>query len=283
MNTFARLVLAALSLATASSAVHAHGLWIGSNRYQLEYPGKNPGPLKVSLYTGWGHRLPIDEPVAAERFGGIQLISPDGKSQDTKASAEGYHAASILIDRAGTWVATSASKPAYSTQVKNANGTIAHLPVPKNEVPAGSTVAESNLIRVFGKTIINVKGAGATEATAVKPVGHELELVPAKNPGAAAIGDTLSVQVWFKGKPYGGEPIDVTGEHVAAAFVGKSGKWAAETDAQGRVNLPIGLTGLWTLLVTVFEPADNTLKVKADQTRFRATLAFEVPGAAASY
>lgn len=281
-----RLLLAALavfSAAAAASTALAHGLWVGSNRYLLEYPGKNPGPLKATLYTGWGHRLPIDEPVAAERFGGIELIAPDGKKRTLAAAAEGYHAASIEIDRAGTWVATSANKPGFSTQVRGDDDKITYLSVPKNEVPAGKKVAESNYIRTFGKTLIHVKGAGGSDTNATKACGHMLELVPAKNPATAAVGDTVPVQVMFNGKPYTGEPIEVIAEHVAAPYVGKSGKWAGETDKQGRVNLPIGLPGVWMALVTVFEPAAGDMKTKADQTRFRATLTFEVPGAAAAY
>jgi hypothetical protein len=278
-----RFLLAALALTACAISVQAHGLWVGSNRYFLEYPGKTPGPLKATLYTGWGHRLPIDEPVAAERFGGFTLWAPDGQKRPVTAGADGYHAATIEIDRAGAWLAASANKPGFSTRVKNADDSITYLQMPKHEVPAGKKVVESNYIRTFGKTLIHVKGKDAPDMTVTKPIGHDLELVPLKNPALAKIGDTVPVQVMFKGKPYLGDPIEVTAEHIAAAYVGKAGKWSAETDKQGRVNLPIGLHGVWSLLVTVFEPAGAELKMKADQTRFRATFTFEVAEAATNY
>lgn len=278
------LLTAALALASvASTTARAHALWVGSNRYLLEYPGKTPAPLKATLFTGWGHRLPIDEPVTPERFGGIDLIAPDGSKKATAAATDGYHAATIEIAQAGAWLATSWSKPAFSSQVKNDDGTITYFSVPKNEVPAGKKVAETNYIRVFAKSLIYVSGAGATDGALAKPVGHELELVPLKNPALAKVGDKVPVQVLFKGKPYKGDPIEVTSEHIASPHLGKSGFWSGETDAEGRVEIPINHNGVWTLLVTIFDPATGELVGKADQTRFRSTFTFEVPGAAKTY
>lgn len=276
MQSIKHIIILGLAAGAAASA-EAHALWVGSNRLLLDDAGMGGKPAKAVLYTGWGHQLPIDETLSAERFGGIALVAPDGTRTTVSTAADGYHTAEVQFDQAGAWWAVSESKPAFSTRAKRSNDEVVYIPLAKDALPTGTRAIETNYIRVFAKTLIGVAGQNASTAQAVKPLGHELEIVPMVSPLTVQAGGRLPVAVWFRGQPYQGDPIEIVAEHVAAPYVGPAGKWVGETDAQGRVDLPLGLPGGWMLLVTVFEPATGELAAKADQTRYRATLTFAVP------
>jgi hypothetical protein len=274
----ALLMLALLSAATAQ----AHQLWIGASNYVLKYPGARPGPVTTTAFVTFGHKLPIEEPLDDARFGGLYLVSGDSAPRRLETTPAGFRSVQLKFDRPGAHWLSSVNAPIFSTQMKDAQGVITYARVPKDQAPAGVNVVDATQIYDFAKTLIFVAGTGVeSQASAVvtKPLGHTLELVPARNPAALAKGDTLSVQVLFRGKPYVEEPIEIVAEHVAGAFIGKPGKWVGETDKGGRVNVPLELAGPWQLLATVMDAPPVELKAKANQVRYRATLMFEVPGA----
>lgn len=276
-----RLALAAALLAIAGVA-QAHQLWVGANTHLLSYPGTRPGPLTVYVFATFGHRLPVDEPIDDERFGGLYLHTQGGAPTLLASARDTYRAAALKIEKPGAYLVSSVNKPIFSTQMKDAKGAISYARVPRNQAPAGANIVDSTQIYGFAKTLVYAKGEGAEASAAAvvtRPVGHTLELVPAKNPATAAVGDTIPVQLLLNGKPYAGEPVEVLAEHVGAPHLGKTGKWSAETDKQGRVNVPASLPGMWMLLATVIEPATGELKAKADQIRLRATFIYEIPGA----
>jgi len=276
-STVRRFVLAAL-LATTAASTHAHQLWIGANNYLPKYPGSTSGPVSVNIYTTFGHRLPIDETIEDERFGGVYLMAEGAAPVRVATTADGYRSAVLRFDKPGAYFVVSANKPVFSTQVKDASGTVSYVRAPKTEVPAGSTLVDSTYIYNFAKTLIHVSGTGATEGIVTKPVGHTIEIVPLRNPSTLKKGDSLTVQIYYQGRPYAGEPIELTADHEGAAAADQP-LWSGETDARGRLTVPLGQAGIWQFVVTLIEPATGELAAKTNQSRFRGIFTFEVPGA----
>lgn len=276
----------ALALCALAVTAQAHQLWLGASNYVLAYPGTRPGPVSTTAFVTFGHKFPIEETLDDERFGGLYLVSGDKPAQKLDTAPTGYRSVQLKFETAGAHWLSSVNKPIFSTQMKDDKGIVTYSRVPKTEAPkAGGRVVDSTQIHGFAKTLLFVKGEGVAakaDALAAKPLGHTLEIVPAKNPSALAKGDALSVQVLFRGKPYVEESIELLAEHVAGAYIGKPAKWIGQTDKQGRVEVPLALAGPWQLLVTVLDAPPAEIKGKADQVRYRATLVFEVPGASYS-
>lgn len=283
MTKVQRLGMSALAFCALAVAARAHQLWIGANNYVLSYPGPRPGPVATTAYVTFGHKLPIDDTLDDERFGGLYLVSGDKPARKLDTAPTGYRSASLTFEAAGAHWLSSVNKPIFSTQMKDDKGVVTYARVPKTEAPkTGGRVVDATQIHGFAKTLLFVKGEGVAakaDALAAKPLGHTLEIVPAKNPSALAKGETLSVQVHFRGRPYKEESIELIAEHIAGAYVGKPAKWIGRTDNQGRVEVPLALAGPWQLMVTVLDAPPEDIKGKADQVRYRATLVFEVPGA----
>ena len=266
-------------LLALTGVAHAHQLWVGASNYLLTYPGPRPGPVSAVAYVTFGHRFPIDEPIDDARFGGVYLHAPGVAARRLPSSSDGYRAAPLAFEKAGAYWVSSVNQPIFSTQIKDAQGVMSYVRVPKNQAPAGANVVDATQIFGFAKALIFVQGDAADTTALGKPLGHTLELIPEKNPAAAAVGATIPFRVLFNGRPYAGEPIEVVAESVAAPQKVPGAKWSGETDPAGRVQVPAALPGAWILIVTVIEPATGDLKSKANQIRFRATLTFEVPGA----
>lgn len=120
------------------------------------------------------------------------------------------------------------------------------------------------------KALVQVGGMGSEGFG--RRLGFTLELVPVASPYDLAPGDTLTVQLLFRGRPLSGAQVVAVPRAAAQTPV------RARTDAGGRVRLPLGHAGLWLLksvymLPVVGEPA-------ADWESFWATLTFELPPAA---
>jgi ABC-type Co2+ transport system, periplasmic component len=90
----------------------------------------------------------------------------------------------------------------------------------------------------------------------LKPIGHTLEIVPLEHPYKLA-GNTLSVQVIFKGKPLSNALID------AYSLVDHSAKeQAVNTDSEGKATFkfdvegPVILNTVWGVPLTNSSAAD---------------------------
>ncbi|AHF92201.1 NAD+ synthetase [Opitutaceae bacterium TAV5] len=266
---------AALLLATGVAA-QAHQLWIGANRYQLSGPGEKPGPQTVYVHASWGHRLPVDEPPDPLRFAGYLLFAPGSAPAPVASGEGGYRVARLDLEKPGLYWIAATYRPAFSTRVKTADGRQVYLPGPKDEAPADVAVQEGTLISDHAKTLLQVAGEGAREETLTQPVGHTIELVPLKNPALLAPGESLPLQVRFKGAAYQGDPVEVTTENSVATALGEPPR-SIETDAQGRVDIPLAQAGVWLLVAAIVELAPPELAAKADRVRYRCSLTFAVP------
>ena len=123
------------------------------------------------------------------------------------------------------------------------------------------------------KAVIQV-GDRRTDAFKVK-LGYPIEIVPMQNPYLLSAGDTLDVQVLFRGKPLADELVYAgyaglhghsdSGEHADAVN--------ARTDRNGIARIPLEQAGHWFVRLIHME------KAGADGIDYRsnwATLTFEI-------
>ncbi len=103
-----------------------------------------------------------------------------------------------------------------------------------------------------------------------KPVGFLIEIVPEKDPYRLHVGDSLPVQIFFRGQPAAGMQLE-------AAWSGPAGNKVqiiGVTDAKGHIDVPLKAAGKWRLhslkMERCAEPA------VADWESYWASLTFEL-------
>lgn len=109
---------------------------------------------------------------------------------------------------------------------------------------------------------------------AMRTLGHELEIVPEKDPGKVKAGASLPVRILFRGKPLAG--VQVSAVYAGAELKGHEYPVTVETDAQGRAEMRIDRPGLWYIRLIHMIPAES--EKDADWRSFFATLTFTVAG-----
>lgn len=118
-----------------------------------------------------------------------------------------------------------------------------------------------------------IKGRGGLEV-----LGHTLEIVLQKDPAELKAGESLPVQVLFRGQP-------LADAQVAAAYAGANLKGhkfpvVARTDSEGRAALKLDRAGLWYARLIYMVPATGDPEV--DWRSFFATVTFRLPAAGAA-
>ena len=121
----------------------------------------------------------------------------------------------------------------------------------------------------YAKSLL-ASGAGSDEYQQI--LGLPIEFVFGRDPYAMKPGESLPVQVLFRGKPAAGLQVEAAwatpdGQH-SSTVVGRTG-----TD--GRIDIPLGKAAIWRLhALTMERRADRT---EADWESFWASATFELP------
>jgi uncharacterized GH25 family protein len=176
-----------------SEATFAHTVWLNASDYSpVLYPkfGAN-----TKIYFGWGHRYPVDDFLSQDSLEEFSLVKPNGNSDKLDPNPGGFLASSVSFKEPGTYLICAKLKPGFYTMYEE-KGKIHHKVAPKAGLKG---VILSLYFEQYAKTLIN---AGETSDDSFKrKVGHDLEIVPLKNPSDLKTGDFLPIQVLFKGKP----------------------------------------------------------------------------------
>ncbi len=115
--------------------------------------------------------------------------------------------------------------------------------------------------------------AGKPDDRAYKrTIGQMLELVPLNNPYRLSVGDTLTVQLLFRGKPLAGALISST----YADFQGRPDHYlqSARTNEKGIARVPISHTGPWLVRCVYMLPRDADPKATLES--WWGSITFEV-------
>lgn len=105
---------------------------------------------------------------------------------------------------------------------------------------------------------------GGADAMAIPGLGMDIRL---ESPQPLRLGDTLRAQVLRDGKPLAGQPVELRND------LSPIGIWR-QTDAEGRLQVPVPLAARWLLRSVDLRPAGTSDRW---DSRF-VTLAFEVLG-----
>lgn len=246
------LMLAALML--AASPALAHMPW-------LSVAECNPAVgKKVKIMIGWGHKFPLDDFAKAEDMAGVTLYDPQGKAVKLAASNE-FMFETEALTVPGAYLVAAQKKPGFYTKLEKG-----FARTPKTGLSGVKSCSHS---LSFMKTVVNV-GDGKGDVS--RKLGHELELVPLKNPGELKVGDTLPIQVLFKGQPVDDYPL------VLATYAGFPDSHAfAHTSHAGNdgvAKVRILHNGAWMVMVNLKKHYPDPKE--CDQTSYTAALTFEI-------
>jgi uncharacterized GH25 family protein len=250
MRRFLRLAIAVLSVA-GSSSVEAHDFWI------------EPASFRPAAGEEIGVRLRVGEKLQGDPLPclGQQIVRFDAVEEKTAALKVAL-AGTDGAEPAGRWQPRA---PGLYTLVYVSSGAYIELNPGKfaeyltkegldaaladwrgqheDDVPARDRYTR------HAKALVAVASPAADRSAFTRPLGLELEIVPAENPLRLAPGATLTVTVLAHGKPLAGAQVVSLGEHHPDA------PEILRTDAGGRVKLHLDAAGMWLLKAVRIERA----------------------------
>jgi uncharacterized GH25 family protein len=175
----------------------------------------------------------------------------------------------VELKEEGVCQIVAARKPFVFTFVYDGEGGHVFKRGPKSAIKDG-TVDYAMREQQFAKALIVV---GTPKAEAVKPVGLPIEVVPVEGPSAWRSGGMLRFRALCDKKP-------LAHQEVLATRVGfrPQGAWcfAAETDEEGMVSVPVKEAGTWVLRVERRKLAQGKNRDQYDYDALLGTLVLEV-------
>ncbi len=230
--TFCLLIFSVTALPTVAEA---HFMWLNPRTYAF-MPGES---LQMTL--GWGHSFPGQggDFLPQERLKEAFALSPSGQKISLSASKISIiFNAQTAFEEEGSYLLAAQRKAGFFTKTTSGY---------KRQSKKGlKGVIECKFSRGYAKAIVSVGKAGGEVYR--KVLGHELEIVPLKDPNILRPGDYLPIQVTFKGKP-------LAKHFVYATYAGFSPTgetdfaYATETDSQGRAQIRLDRRGVWLIVV----------------------------------
>ncbi len=244
----------------------AHTLWLNASDYSPKvYPAFG---AKTRIYFGWGHRYPVDDFLSADGLADYALFGPDGGKQRLNPNPGGFLATAVSLKKQGVYLVGAALKPGFYTMYEQA-GKIHHKIGPKTGLDG---VVKSLYYEEYAKALI--QAGQAPDDTFKKPIGHNLEIIPLRQPSQIQQGDFLPVQVLFKGRP-------ARYCKVYGTYSGFSSNcdfaYSTATNAGGEARIRILQHGSWLVKAELKLPATEDLKEKCNERSYSATLTFEAP------
>ena len=215
----------------------AHSIYIQSGRYHVAQGKKSP------LFFGFGHRIPVDGGIRANKLKAIRIHTPTGEVKEVQPRPEtGLQSHMVAYDKPGTYVLTAETNPGYYTIYTDQKGRKRHALKPMSAVAdQAKEVTRSLYSKQFAKTyLVCDKPSEKFPAR----IGLTLELVPTKDVSTLKAGETLELKVFYKGRPYNGPGFwdatyngystqsedlyyprqEVSGQTVKI-FIPRSGRW----------------------------------------------------------
>ena len=104
-----------------------------------------------------------------------------------------------------------------------------------------------------------------------KELGHNIEIVPLKDPGTLTTGASLPVKVLFKGDPLA--KTYVYGSYLGFSTTGAFA-YTTSTNKKGIADIKIIQPGIWRIMVQHIHPADDPKE--CDDYKYVTILTFEV-------
>jgi uncharacterized GH25 family protein len=259
----------ALALLIVPAALVAHDTWLVPTKFWAARGEQ----VQVKLATS--EAFPTSEAAAApERVERLTIREGAGVRRVEGYRVDGkFLVADVTPERDGHAVVVAALKPRFlEMQPKDFNEYLRHeelKPIMDARRAKGQWDSPGReRYRKIAKAILCV--GEAKDTTYRKPEGLWLEVVPRNSPCGLRVGDKLTVQILFQGRP-----LERAG--VAAGYTGATGHsypvWV-RTPKNGKVLIPLDRPGLWFVRVLHMVPAKDDRE--ADWHSAFSTLTFEV-------
>lgn len=225
-----------LLAASAASAVNAHGVWAGmrADKLQIVY---GEGPLDNYYNPTW-----FDYAKGYNKNGqeaSVNVIKKDGKL--------------FLAPNADVQIIAINSENGYWSNTKSG----AWINKAKDENPEATKGKQHHKMSVnYISQNIVLKGDKPIKIETPKALGLDMEIVPSVDPRFLNVGDTLTIQVFYQGKPM--KNIDVMPDAINQ--LGKT----VQTDENGKATITVANNGVNMIAVETAFPRKNTSKADTD-------------------
>ncbi|MFC6592662.1 DUF4198 domain-containing protein [Deinococcus lacus] len=265
MFRFSALLLT--STLALSGASLAHEMWVQS--------GHTHGGEILKADIGYGHNFTLKD-IAPERVHffreGMNLVGPAGTQKLVQRGEHNYHFETARPVAEGSYLVTAEYQPTFWSHDAAevwAQKSLRDMP--------GAVYCEQT--RMFGKNVLNVGHESADRETVTRPLGQLLEIVPLENPARVRPGETLPVQVLYRGEP-------LVGATLTASFAGfdknyremghaaEAQAFSKQTDNEGKVDIIPLRQGFWKAKVIHKAPYPD--QAECQQLAAYATLTFEL-------
>ncbi len=123
---------------------------------------------------------------------------------------------------------------------------------------------------IYSKYVKSIVHTGGADPFVCRPTDQLIEFVPDADPSFLKPGQRLTVQVLYRGAPVQSVHVEAASSKGSDVRLRKLG----QTDAQGRITVPIDTEGLWKLHTIRMERRSD--RSEADWESSWASLTFEV-------
>lgn len=235
----------------------------------VSQPSVPEQPARTTVYLSWGHRLPVDDLVAAESIARYELITPANKTLALPVEGESLQARSVDLEQAGVYRAIATLKPAVYTFVIDEDGIRQLRRGPKTNI-GGETIDKSFHSRQTGVALIVV---GKPSAEPVTALGLAAEILPLDPPAKWAKDSLLRFRVLVEGEPAAG--VTLEGQTLGADPDAKA-TISVETDTQGVASVRLNQTGMWVLKARAELPSAEKVRTQYDLESYTTTLSLGI-------
>ncbi len=265
-----RIAFAALAFCISTAAA-AHSFWLEPTQHDPQVDEE----VLVAFRVGdagdandWG--------LYWERIASLRLYGPDGVVDQQRAvrttGPRERGTARVSIPAPGSYVLGFESNPSFSDlEADRFNAYVDHeglTAIAAHREARGLTDTNgTELYARRAKALFRVGGEDTANIT--QPIGHLLEIVPLESPFALTSGDTLSVQVLWRGAPLEGASLAVVRPFA------EYDTQLLKTDREGKASFELKDGSRYLLSVVWGVPAPND--ARADYFTIFSSLTFPSP------
>lgn len=275
-----RSVLGAVALLICGiAAAGAHDFWLVPNAFhvaegdELAVRGQTSSRFPTSEVAVTPDRVAEARVIGASTDERVALVSTEGSSLMLRHRPAGAGQRVVLVTVAPRSLRASGSGFKRYMELEGAADLAARY---EREGRLPKTDSITRRYAKYAKTIVEVGNGGPRAFSRV--AGQVTEFVPLRDPAALRAGDTLLVQLLYRGRPLAEAHV-----HAGQAVADRPGPdLSLVTDADGVLRVPVATSGLWNVRTIHIVPSNPGSG--ADWDSHFVTMVFSVgadsPGAA---
>jgi len=246
MKTLLKKTLTSLTIASTliASQAFSHDLNMWPSQFNVNSDKATTVTVDLT-FSETPFRLDHSAPAA-----GVRVLNPQGEA--LRRIGNIYQSAQrttfdLPITEQGTYTISYLSKPRYSTSYKvdgkkkrlRLDKVAAQSKLPKSAKGAMTKKSITTAVAFVTNTLPSKKAFTAS--------GQGLELLPITHPSDYVTGDTITMQLFYNGKPLTGTAAKL--QRSGAQYTASSKPRETETDAKGQLSYQFDQGGLYTLSV----------------------------------